>query len=114
MAKPAILNIDIVRGEDFPLAFTVKVDDVIQDFTGATVQAQIRETPERTGVLIADFVGSVAADNQTIQVTMDDATTAGIVQDTGYYDVLVTTLAGEDRYYLKGRVTIDGSVTVKA
>jgi hypothetical protein len=44
---------------------------------------------------------------------MDDVTTAAITAAKGFYDVLVTTAAAEDKFYLRGKVTFEGSVTEK-
>lgn len=112
---PGQLDITIQRGEDFSLDFTVKVAGVLQDFTGATVLAQLRDGKNASDTLIADFTGSVS-DGTTLNITMADAITGAISESlkTGYYDVLVTNAGGQDRYYLRGKATIQGSVTVKA
>ena len=112
--KPGTHNIEIVRGEDFSLSFTVTIDGVILDLTGATAYAQIRESKSRSAVLIADFDTDISADpDNVVTISIADAVTAAMTQDLGYYDVLIVSAGTEDLYYLKGRVTIDGSVTVK-
>jgi hypothetical protein len=114
--KPAELDITIQRGEDFSLDFNVKVGGVLQDFTGATVEAQVRATKAFDGTLLGTFTGSVLVDNTTLQIVMGDDITELLPAATkkAYYDVLVTTLAGEARYYLRGIAYIEGSVTVAA
>jgi hypothetical protein len=112
---PGELDITIQRGEDFSLDFTVAVSGVNTDFTGATVLAQIRAGKLPTSTLIADFVGSVGVDNETLNILLSDSVTSGISESItkGFYDVLVTNAGGQDRYYLRGKVTIQGSSTVK-
>jgi hypothetical protein len=111
--KPGVKDITIQRGEDYSLSFSAKdKDGVAIIFTGATVYAQLREGPLTSDTLIADFVGSVPSAN-VVNILMDDATTAAVTQNYGYYDALVVDTGGTDRYYLRGRATIEGSSTVK-
>lgn len=112
---PGNLDITIQRGEDFSLQFTASVGGTLQDFAGATITAQARQTLALDGNLIGNFVGSLVDDN-TIKILMTDTVTSAIDSaiTKGYYDVLVTTGGGDDRYYLRGKVTVAGSVTVKA
>jgi hypothetical protein len=111
--KPGTKHLIIQRGEDYSLSFSAKDKDGVPiDFTGATVQAQIREGALPTDTLIADFVGSVI-DGTTINIHMSDAVTAPIILKKGYWDVLVIDTNDNDRYYLRGRVAFEGSSTVK-
>lgn len=116
-------DLHIAKGEDFPFEFWIEIDDVVLDLTGASVYAQIRETKERTATKIIDFtvtVDGVAVTNpaptdNVIKLYLTDTQTAGINadQNSGFYDVLVVDSAGNDTYYLQGKVTFHKTVTVK-
>jgi hypothetical protein len=115
MPVPGTHNISIVRGEDFSLSFTVTIEGVILDLTGATAYAQIREIEARSGNLLADFTTAISNDpDNVVTITLTDSETAGIPEDQAWYDVVIRDDGGNDTYYLKGRVTIEGSVTVVA
>jgi len=109
--QPGTHNIVIVRGEDYSLSFNVTVDSVVQTFTGGTAYAQIRESESRASTLIADFTTAIDVAGE-VTITLSDTLSAAITQDLGYYDVVIRDSGGNDVYYLKGRVTVDGSVTV--
>ena len=114
MPVPGSHNITVVRGEDFSLSFTITIDDVLLVLTGATAYAQIRQQQLRTSNLIADFATDISADpDNVVTISLAESVTEGITEDTGYYDVLIVDAGGNDIYYLKGRVSIEGSVTVK-
>ena len=117
--EPGKQAIRIKRGADFSFGpFEIEIDDVVLNLTGATCQCQVRESQKRDATLIVDMtlvvtVGTVTGYLSDIELKLTDAQTAAIAQDNGWYDVLVTDASGIDIYYLEGKVTVFGSVTVK-
>jgi hypothetical protein len=117
--EPGKEAIRIKRGADFSFGpFEIEIDGVILNLTGATCYCQLRESQKRDSALIADITlvvttGAVTGYLSDIELTLTDTQTAAITQSGGYYDVLVVNSVGNDTYYLEGKVTVFGSVTVK-
>jgi hypothetical protein len=109
------------KGEDFSLSLTIEIDGVLYDLSGASVYAQIRQRAERGAKIILDFLVEVdgvpvtnpATTDNEIVMSLTDAQTAAVDEGEGWYDLLVVDPAGIDTYYLEGKVTFHGSVTVK-
>lgn len=110
--RPGTHNITVQRGEDYTLSFSVVIDDVTLDLTGATAYAQVRETEARDSTLIADFSTSIDA-NHLVSCLLSDTVSDPITQGQGYYDVLIVDAGGTDTFWLRGRVIFEGSLTVK-
>ena len=122
MFTPGKYNITVIKGADFSLPFTITVGDEVLDLTNCIVQSEIRARQARDSKLLATFtclvdgvaVPNPAPTNNVIRLTLTETQTGEIKNFEGWYDVLVTTVAGQDDYYLEGKVTFKPSVTVKA
>ena len=102
-------DITIEQGANFFLAFTVKdASGTPVDFTGAEVEAQMREFPESQDSY--SFSTSHNAEGGKISLTMSPSETAEIGFSDGFYDVF-TVQDGERKKRLHGKVKIDSSVT---
>ena len=112
---PGKQNLNILIGIDFPFVFVIDIDGTILDLTGATVEAQIRESASRTADVIVPFTVVVANGDQAylseITLSLTDTQTAAITQSSGAYDVAVT-LGTDTTYYLRGAVNFIKTVTV--
>lgn len=112
MIIPAVQDLTIVRGADFDFTFDIDVDGTILDLTSAAVYSQLRVAERRGSTLILDFAVTVSTSNE-ISLSLTDEQTADIENSKGYYDVLVSDSSGNDDYYLRGKIDIIGTVTVK-
>lgn len=110
-------NITILKGNDVRLEISFKqADGTPLDLTGYTVKSQIRDKASQDGNLIAEFTDAFFDSDPTtgtIVLTLSDTETAAIVQQSGYYDVLLVDAADDARTYLKGAVKFLPTVTVK-
>ena len=102
--QPGTYNIALQRRADYyvTLQFKDSTDTAI-DLTGWTVAAQIW-TEERT-TKIADFnVTYTDRVNGTIKLSLTTAQTV-LIDQTYYYDVLLTNTTGLKEYYLEGSIS---------
>jgi hypothetical protein len=116
MVIPETYPITIIRGREFDVAFTF----VGLNLTGYTIKAQARETESQSSALIfptgttAFTLAVVSGTDSTVTLTLTDTQTAGITASQGWYDLLLTDGTGKDETYIRGPVTVIGSVTVKS
>jgi hypothetical protein len=116
MIIPDTVPITILRGRDFDITFTF--EDL--NLTGYTAKSQARETESQTSALIfpagtTQFTCVVTpGTDSTVKLSLTDTQTAGIVKPQGWYDLLLIDPSGHDDTYVRGPVTVGGSVTVKS
>lgn len=119
MAKPATLDIEVYKGDDFSVFFRVR--ELNQDqtpgayvnLTGGTGKAQVRQTEDNANVE-AEF--TVTLSNQTttpggVLCELSSAQTSAFAFTTGVWDVQVTGADSKVKTYLKGKVTVIKEVT---
>ena len=122
MIVPAKYDLVVKKGEDFTFTFDIDIDGVTLNLANATVYSQVRDDSYRGANSIANFTVTVdgnstptaTVSNNEINLALTDTVTANITQTKGWYDVLVVDSAGNDTYYLEGKVAFTDSITVKA
>jgi hypothetical protein len=110
----APIDIDIDKNRNFRRPFQFLEDDGVTpiDMTGFSVTAQIRKEESVDSTLIEDFtVDTSDLVNGNIVLILSVAQTAAINHSTGYYDIKVTDLTPTTTSWVKGKVSIHGTVT---
>lgn len=111
MIIPDTYPLTIIRGRDF---YSPDFEFVGLNTTGYTITSEIRELESQDATLIETFhVTNTPGASSTISLYLSETETAAITQDSGFYDLLMTDGSGNDYTYLRGKVTIIGSVTEK-
>lgn len=110
MANPKKLDIVLETGIDFDMSMTLyDSNNVPIDFTGSTVDAQLRQYAEAAD----SFPFSVSHNNTggRVALHMGHEMTAEIPYSTGVYDVRVNFYDGSVQKPIEGDVTIVPGVT---
>lgn len=105
----------IRKGNDIsePFGFTDEEGRPI-DLTGWGIKAQLRAKKKRTATLLAEFGIDRAKEAEgLIALTLTEVVSGALAGKKGYYDILLTDLAGFDETYVSGEVTLIDTVTVK-
>lgn len=118
--KPATLNIEIYKGDDFSLFFRIREKLANGDpgpylnLTGSTGKAQIRQT-EDTATVAAEFtvtIGDQVATPGAVLCELSSALTGALtITNPGKWDIQLTHADGKVRTYLAGSVTLIKEVT---
>jgi hypothetical protein len=104
VAKPAPVDIDVVRGDSYDLYIGVKRAGVRIDLTGATVTGQVRATVDDAAVA-ATFncvLSDQVADTGGVLCSLSKAETATFAFSKGVYDIQVDFSNGIDRTTVVG------------
>ena len=110
MIIPDTLPITIIKGRDFEMEFIFEG----LNLSGYTVSSQLRTSESQQATLLADFTVVVTpGTNSTVQISLDDTTTGALIQSSGWYDLLITDPSDKDETYVRGPVSLIGSVTEK-
>ena len=110
MAEENKLNILIESGADFVLPFTwYDNNGNPYDLTGATIEAQLRETASSPDAY--DFICTHNGAGGRITITLPNEITSDISFSYGVYDVFVTPAGGTRMRPLYGEVTVQDHVT---
>lgn len=115
---PATLNLVVIRGDTYEVFFRVRAKNAngtpgeYINLTGYTAKSQIRATSKSVSVS-AEFACTIA-DQVTVPggvlLRLTPVQTAAILEDTGAWDVQLSTVS--DTYtYISGTVTIKDDVT---
>ncbi len=115
--EPGIADLKIKRGEAFSFSFYITVNSVTLPLADSTVISKIRVDDDIDATLIDIFtvkVDGVATPNAAptaniIELSLTAVETAALEESSGFYDVLVVTLGGDEEWYLKGNVSISDS-----
>lgn len=108
---PDTYHFTIIRGRDFDETFEFPA----LNLTGYTAKMQIRTAESQSAPLIAEVTLTVTpGTDSTIRCVLTDTVTAAITHDVGYYDLLISNPGGSDDTYVRGTITVLGSVTVKS
>jgi len=111
MIIPDTYPLTILRGRDFDVEF--EFADL--NLTGYTARSQIRASESQDATLIEEFTIIVTpGTDSTVELDLSETETGAITQETGFYDLLLTSPSGVDYTYIRGPVTFIGSVTEKA
>lgn len=87
----------IYRGASFILTITVQdADGFPVDLTGATVRAQVHTRAAKSSAMILDLAPAITdAVNGVITINRSAAVTAVLEPQSGVWDLMVTTAAGD-------------------
>jgi len=99
----------IKQGADYGIEITVVYEDgELYDLSGATCEAQVRQTKDSTSAI--DFTASVDTATSVITLTMAAAVTETFTYWTGYWDCELT-ISGVVTRIVEGSVVISQQVT---
>jgi hypothetical protein len=107
--EPAIHNLTIYRDRDFNQTFYLKSQGAAMDLTGYTAKAEIRSGKDVEDLIVAfqvtvdPLIGSIVlglTDTQTI-----------LLNDMGFWDLVLTDPHGKRENYIEGSVKVLGTVT---
>jgi hypothetical protein len=122
MITPADYPIQIYRGTDFKLTFTIKNKSTKLpiDLTTYTFDSEVRVDRERVyqdvdlndiSLICTPSITSPTPTLGTIQIYIASSVTAVIEQDSGYWDFIVTDNTGLRYPYILGKVDVVGIAT---
>lgn len=110
----------IWRGRDWDYTFLFRQGDADSDpldLTGWTARMELRDgksvMPGDAPLIQEATVEIAAPTTGRIYCSLTDTQTAAIVQDTAYYDVLLTDTEDWDHHPVYGKVKIKGTQTLK-
>lgn len=121
MVSPGKYDLRVYKANDFTFTLTVEVGGSTLDLSGASVYSQVREDQYLDSDLVIDFTVKIddtlltnpATTNNEIELSLTDLQTIDLEAGEYYYDLLVVDSSGVDTTYLRGKVFIYNTVTVK-
>lgn len=106
---PEPVDLVVYAGDDFRVNVEVAVDGLPADLAGYTVDAQVRDSTDQAGTVLADFESTVAGNVITLHLHHDDT---AVLPATAYWDVeLTATTSGEITTLAYGKVRTTAEVT---
>ena len=100
----SIFNIYIEQGSDFQERI-----DVTGDYTGYTIRGNIIDS---TGTTTSNIASWYDAETGVFDISVSNANTALMATGIGKYDIEVVSGSGVVDKIIKGRVYVDGEVTI--
>lgn len=109
---PAIVNLWAHKGRSFYKTYQMRNNDGdAVDLSLFTIESKVNEYADGSGATIATFTVTKNSIEGTFTIALDEIETAGVVHNTGYYDVKITNPDGISRSYFKGAVYFNESRT---
>lgn len=114
MINPIIYNMKIFKGRDFLQSF------IFQDEAGVNInlvnwmtKSQIREKQKADSDLIATFyIDSTDISNGKIILSLTDEITSAIINERGFYDIVLTDTNGLKHTLVYGKVDFINTPTI--
>lgn len=107
--EPATHNLTIYRDRDFSQTFYLKSLGVAMDLTGYSAKAEIRSNKDEEDLIVA-FQVTVDPLIGSIIIELTDTQTI-LLNDTGFWDLVLTDPHGKRENYIEGSVKVLGTVT---
>ena len=100
----AIYDLYMSQGDDFAQSM-----DVSGDYTGYSIAGSVKDSTNTTTALTVAFTDEALGE---FTISLTDTQTSALSNGVGHYDIEVTSAGGDTSKLLKGRVYVDGEVTV--
>lgn len=112
MAKPAVLNLQCVQGDDYekPLRFRDKITQQVLNLTGWTGEAQIRNESDQLLTTFTILIDHAVAPG-IVHLSLTDAVTSDLPVGKHLWDLELVNSLGMKRTYLKGTFKVTEQVT---
>ena len=108
---PITKNFVCYKGQTFIQNIYLKINEEPYDLNGNIARAQIRPK-ENSNTLIADFTTEVDGDNGRIGLILNANVTSEIHPGSYFYDLKTIDENDIVKYWLKGKFTVIGRITV--
>ena len=104
-------DIEIYNNDTYTgCVFTIYVNSVLLDLTGATVQMQVRKTRNNTPIIDLSLGSGLTIVDVNGKLAIDEQVFTG-VPDEYLYDIQINLASGDIKTYIKGTFTIEGDIT---
>jgi hypothetical protein len=112
LSEPLVTDLWVYRGDTgrFQVAVTEADGTTPVDISAATWSAQIRLTDADVAAAAEFTIEPLAGQTHIIEVVLDAATSASLVEPSYVYDVEMT-LDGEVTTLIRGTITVEGDVS---